>query len=369
MNSVPLTEARRILVLRSDHIGDLIVSTPFLKSLRKAAPQAEIIAVLPDYTAPVLASETFIDRILSYSGTPSKEFEEQLRDLHADIAICLSPRTQAYKLTYASKAPVRIGYFYSSRPLTAIMCKVLYLTHNIGLKVDLDPGKKGAILHEVQQLGELAKAIGIPYEDTLSLTFTPEELAKAEEMRKGWRRPVVLLQLHSNWLSLGWTVANIIRLEAGIIRTSRGGELIVCYGPAEKELADALRSSLEKNTAGMETPPDDIHFIGDLDFRSWASLFNCADFVVTPDTGAVHVAAAVKKPVVAVYEPKTAHLNTQQWAPWQVPHRIIVKDEPQITLERIFQSLSDLIDDTLAAAVTEAEEEEEESGAGTDTQE
>ena len=89
-------------------------------------------------------------------------------------------------------------------------------------------------------------------------------------------------------------------------------------------------------------------------------------------SGAVHLAAALKKPVVAVYEPQTATLNTQQWAPWQVAHRSIVKDAPAPTLEKIFTALDTLMTDSLAwecsalqsSGEMEALEPPEEEGTG-----
>ena len=374
MKPLPLTTAQRIAVIRTDHIGDLILSTPFLKALRQAAPQAQLEVVLPQYTAPVLENLDFVDSILSYSDRPSREFTEARLQRQYDIAVALAPRSPAYKLAYATKAPCRVGYFYASRPLTAIMCTALYLTHYMSVNL----GKKLALgqplPHEVQQLGELAKAMGLIYEDdSLSLKLSLEEEALSHEMSKNWRHPVILLQLHHNWLTLGWTVNNLVRLVSGLLMTSRGGELVVCYyGQREGEIAQELRETLASGHPKPEAAHNRIHFRGDLNFRQWACLMQGVNFVVTPDTGAVHLAAALKKPVVAVYESQTAALNTQQWAPWQVAHRSIVKDAPAPTLEKIFTALDTLMTDSLAwecsalqsSGEMEALEPPEEEGTG-----
>lgn len=358
MNVIPWSEIKKIIVIRTDHIGDLILSTPFLKALRVGAPQAEITIVLPAYTASVLENVSFVDKIISYQGKPTRELEEQLRQMHADLTVCLAPRTCAYKLTYATRATYRVGYFYPSRPLTAIMCKALYLTHSMGVNLNKELALGHPIPHEVQQLGELAKNMGLAYEDdTLSLQLSSEEEAASHQMNQNWKRPIVLLQLHNNWLSCGWTVNNLVRLASGLIMTSRGGDLVISYGPAEHKLAADLKKALALTAPQEKMTVDNITFMGDLSFRRWACLFNSVDFVVTPDTGAVHLAAALKKPVVAIYEPKTAVLNTQQWAPWQVAHRSIVKEDPAKSLEKIFNGLDELMTDSMAWAVSEAVEE------------
>ena len=349
MQSVPLTEAKQILVIRTDHIGDLILSTPFLKALRKSAPAAKITALLPSYTSQVLAGESFVDTIITYPDRDklTSSFYDELKGLNADIAIALAPRTITYKLAYASGAPCRAGYFYTSRPLTAIMCKMLYLTHSMSFNINKELALGHPIMHEVQQLGELAKAMGMAYEDdSLTLTLSPEEESATNELRRNWKAPVVVLQLHNNWLNLGWTINNLVRLVGGLIMHAQGGEVIITYGAAESKLAADLREALLQAAPSSNTEASRVHLNGNADFRQWACLFNSADYVVTPDTGAVHLAAALKKPVVAVYEPQTATLCTQQWAPWQVPHRSIIKSEdPGASMEKIFRALEQLVQD------------------------
>ena len=61
--SVPLDELREIVVFRTDHIGDLIVSTPFLRALRKAAPQARLSAVIPRAARGVLDGNPDVDQL------------------------------------------------------------------------------------------------------------------------------------------------------------------------------------------------------------------------------------------------------------------------------------------------------------------
>lgn len=359
MDSIPIKEAKSIAVIRTDHIGDLIVSTPFLRALRQAAPKAVITAIVPEYTAPVLENTSLVSRVLSYSDIKEPGFLKSVAELKADIAICLAPRTAAYRLTYATKAPCRVGYCYANRPLTALMCRLYFLTStmSVNLQKDIEAGKP--IPHEIQQLGEFAKALGIAYpNDSLCFRLSDGEQAKAEKIMASWRRPVIILQLHNNWLTCGWSVENLLQLLHNLFKTAKGGELVICCGPAEHGLAAELREALKRDG---ETGPESLapHFFGDLSFRDWAALFSCADFIVTPDTGAVHLASALKKAVVAVYEPKTAVLNTQQWAPWQVAHRIIVKGEAGETVKQITSALEELIIDDLAQQASLAQEEAE----------
>ena len=328
MRQVPLESAKNIAVIRTDHIGDLIVSTPFLHNLRQAAPQAEITAVLPRYTEQVLDNTGLADRVLAYDGRPDKDFTRSLRELRADIAICLAPRTIAYKLTRATGARCRVGYYYSNRPLAALMCRLFYLTHSIGFNIDRELRAGRPIPHEVDQLGRLARAMQMPYSDkSLHLVLSEEEEQYADKLCSSWRQPLIALQLHNNWLSNAWTVKDLAKLTHNIQQTFSDSDLAVCYGPSENLLAKQLQKELEHDTC--------YHFVGGLNFRQWAALFSRAELVITPDTGAIHLAAGLHKPVIAVYETRTAQLNTQQWAPWQVEHSCIIKDTAAKTTAQI----------------------------------
>ncbi|MDO5295800.1 MAG: glycosyltransferase family 9 protein [bacterium] len=328
MRPIPLNSAKNIAVIRTDHIGDLIVSTPFLYNLRQAAPQANITAILPRYTEQVLTHTGLTDHVLAYDGQPDKDFTRSLRELRADIAICLAPRTIAYKLTRATGAPCRVGYYYSNRPLAAVMCRLFYLTHSIGFNIDRELRAGRPIPHEVEQLGRLAQAMKMPYSDkSLHLTLTNEEQQYAEKLCASWRQPLIVLQLHNNWLSSDWTVKDLAKLTHSIQQIFSSGDIAICYGPSENLLSKQLNKELEHDTC--------YHFIGDLNFRQWAALFSRAELVLTPDTGAIHLAAGLHKPVIAVYETRTAKLNTQQWAPWQVEHSCIVKDTADKTIAQI----------------------------------
>ncbi|MBQ7528438.1 glycosyltransferase family 9 protein [bacterium] len=351
MNPVPLKEAQNIAVIRTDHIGDLIVSTPFLNALRKAAPQAKITAILPKYTEQVLYNTNLVNEILTYDGKPDSQFLAKVKDIKADIAISLAPRTVAYKLAHATGAPCRVGYYYANRPLTAIMCRILYLTHTMSLNLFKELRLGHPILHEVQQLGELAKAMQMKYTDeSLHLVLDEKERSEAQKIVHEWNPPLAALQLHNNWLSSNWSFDNMLELINLIKAHAQGGHLMIFYGPAEKELAQNLQNRLADDPS--------LHFLGGLTFRQWASLLDSADFVVTPDTGAVHLASSLHKTVIAIYEERTATLNTQQWAPWQVPHRSIVKGEPEQTLKQIDLALNDLLVDKLAWEAIKLKEEE-----------
>ena len=93
MKPLPLEEIRSAVVIRTDHIGDLVLSTPFLKALRRGLPQARITAVLPPYTREVLEGSPLVDevRVYSHGQEASLRMLGDLRKGHPDLAAGLAP--------------------------------------------------------------------------------------------------------------------------------------------------------------------------------------------------------------------------------------------------------------------------------------
>ena len=80
-----------------------------------------------------------------------------------------------------------------------------------------------------------------------------------------------------------------------------------------------------------ETRAADV-VLGGLPFHRWAAVFERARVIVTVDTGATHVASAVRRPTLVAFEHRYFHLNSQEWAPYKVPSALVRKprnDDPE----------------------------------------
>lgn len=361
MRELPLREIRSVYVVRTDHIGDLVLSTPFLRALREGIPQARITAIVPPYTRDVLAESPLVDDILVYDRENGREegsrMLRELRHSNPDLAVSLAPRSRSYRLAWRTGARYRVGYVYASRPLAALACRA-WLTHRLSLHIEEDLKAGRPVLHEVEQLGMLARGMGLPYEDTrLSLTIPESDLEYGRQLVAGWGRQSAALHLGKGWLTGGWRMRNLIRLVEGLLWATNGGGVLITYGPAEESMAMRLAEGLATcgllgpgfrvagTTTGDEPPRDPlpIRLAGGLNFKQWAAALAACSCVVSTDTGAVHVAAAMGRPVVAMYETATSRLCSQQWAPWQVPHRSVTKGHPVETMSTILHGVEELL--------------------------
>ncbi len=295
---LPLAELRSALVVRTDHIGDLVVSTPFLRALRSGLPQARITAMVAPPAQDVLTGNDAVDDVITVEAAPPP----------VELAVCLSPRTKTYRLVHRTRARYRVGYVYPERFLTGLLAR-FWLTHRMVQPVRSYLRSGQPVPHEVEQLGKLAGFLGLDYgQPKLELPVPARDVEYGESVARG----AVVLHLAAGWLTWGWTLEEIARLLGEL-----PAPVLVTWGPAERELASTLQ----------DLAPD-LKLLGDLSLKRWAGVLGAARCVVSVDTGAVHVAAARGTPSVVCYQPEQYDLCSQQWAPWGVPYRALRKTGP-----------------------------------------
>lgn len=290
-----------IVVIRTDRVGDLILSTPFLATLREHYPKADITAWVAPYCEQVLAESPLVDRVVT--ELPSGFF---------DLAIGLAPRSRCLKQVLATGAPVRVGYVYRGRPLVqllALRCLTDFET------ILVKPPEH--VEHEVEHLDRLARHLGMP-------AITENRLRLGA---RGPRHDWLVLHLGDRWFSNGWTLDDIVRLCYGL---ETFGRLVVTAGPREAELV---------RRGGFE----EFDLRSSLSFKDWCELIGGARVLVSPDTGAVHVAAALGTPVVVAYEEASFDHCSVQWKPWMVEHRSVVKGMPDQTLTDVYQGVREML--------------------------
>ena len=299
-------------MLRTDRVGDLILSTPFLQELREGFSGAEITLKVSPYCREVLSRTDFVDSIVT------EEAEGTF-----DLAIALAPRTESYKAVKRSGAPIRLGYVYDSRPLVRLNCKRL-LTHVEVVKV----APPDFLEHEVMHTDRLARRLGLP-----SLAKRKLDIGVVGEASPDGP---ILFHLGDRWFAGGWMPPDILALLAEL---GKLGKVVVTAGPREKEI-------LEQNSKRFGK----LDLRVDLSFFEWAELIASSACLVSPDTGAVHVAAAVGTPVVVAYENANFELCSHQWAPWNVPSRSVRKDTPETTIPALAESVAQLLEDLVSGS-------------------
>jgi ADP-heptose:LPS heptosyltransferase len=320
----------RIVLIRTDRIGDLVLSTPAIATVRKSFPQAHVVMICSAYNGVAMERNTDLDELAIWTKDEKpRAFGARFRG--CDIAIALAPRSIDLEIAGATRAPLRVGYTYVRRYLARLTAR--FYVNKLMIS-EADPGLSDRnphrhVRHEVNQLLDLVALAGANERvERLRLDITDEDRAATAYLPED---PIVL-HLGLRWFRDGSTFESTLLLMKQLRRF--GIPLVATYAPeceryvkeiAESRLADVL--------------------LGGLPFHRWAAVFERARLVVTVDTGATHVASAMRRPTVVAFEHRYFRLNSQEWAPYGVPHVLVRKpdDESAQSLERFRAQILDAV--------------------------
>ena len=303
----------RIVLSRTDRIGDLLLSTPAIATVRRSFPNAHITMVTSAYNRVVVERNTDIDELVSLPRAIRPErFGAQFRNV--DLAIALAPRSEDLRIVGATRATVRVGYTYARRYLARLTAR-LFVNRMAISEADPDLCERDphrVVRHEVDQLLDLV-ALGGARERVVDLRLDLREEDRAAVATLP-DRPIVL-HLAPRWFHNGSTLASTVELARRL--TGLGRPLAIT---ANAEIGDAVDAFSALGAAAV---------LRDLPFFHWAAVFERAACVVTVDTGATHVASAMRRPTLVAFENRYFRLASQEWAPYRVPSRSLRKPQSE----------------------------------------
>ncbi len=313
-------QAKKILCIRLDYLGDVLMCTPAIRAIRHAAPNRTITLLTSGSGAAVAPFVADIDAVIEYaapwmkSSNPhdaSDDFDlvQRLKSHQFDAAIIFTTYSQ-------SALPAAMLCYLAGIPLRLAHCRenpYQMLTDWIP-----DPEPQHELRHEVRRQLDLAAAIGcITVDERLSFKAPPADVAwaggKLSELGIDPLRPWVLMHPGATAASRRYPVRHWIRVTREL--TQKFGYPVVFTGSAgEAGLVDQIRQS-----AGNST----ISLAGELDLGRLGAMISLAPILVSNNTGPAHIASALGTPLVVLYA-----LTNPQHTPWQVRSRVLFHDVP-----------------------------------------
>ena len=295
---------RRILITRMKFIGDVVLTTPVIHSLRRAIPDAYIAYMGDAGAVSLLEQNPHLNEIIPFDFSAPTLLEQprvavHLRRRKFDMVIDLFGNPRSALLTRLSGAPVRVGL---DRPGRGRFYTV---------RVQDAPRRKTAVeFHE-----QFLQAVGItPVHHAPEIFLSAEERRVGGEMLDG-RGRVVVLHPGATWPAKKWTPEGF----AGVavrLQKERHVEVVLTGGPKDAEVVQQVR-----DLAGGSLRT----FIG-LPLRQLAGLYTAAAVVVSNDAGSMHIAAAAGTPTIGLFGPGEEDI----WFPYDpaAGHKALRKDVP-----------------------------------------
>ena len=278
---------QRVLFLRHDRIGDMILSTGVLRAIAESHPTVELHVLASPANAPVLRAEPYVREVVIFDRRRLRAYPALVRRLRRTrydaVVDCMvtAPSLTTLLLMLASGARHRIGIRDRGNDAA------------FSVTVPQRPHAR----HIAEHLATLASAFGADPDtrDALPrLHLDAEERARAE-MR--WPAPAGAPRLLVN-VSAGrdfrrWPVERFVACVERLRARLPGLAAVVIGAPDEWDRVEAVAAGADATalrTAGI---------------RDALALVATADMVFTPDTSIAHAASAFEKPAVALYVPGT----------------------------------------------------------------
>lgn len=286
---------RSILLINTTALGDTLFSTPAIRAIRLAFPEARLISLASRTAKEVLLHNPNLDRIIDYPGRVNFFFFFRLpkllktiREEQCDMAVILHGNDpDAVSLAYLAGARYRLGWRGSRL--------AFLLTHP--LRFDI-PKR-----HYIEIWRDHLSALGIkPRGTRMELTLSAEEMKGAENyLMKNRLSRDRLIGLHpfANRLrEKRWPLDRVVEL--GTLLAAEGFSPILFGGIKEKEMADAM---VVKSNGRM------ISAAGQLALRQTMALIKRCALFITLDSGPLHIAQALGVPVVALFGPSDPRVS------------------------------------------------------------
>lgn len=311
---------QRILLLRLERIGDLLMALPGIADVSAAAPDAAVDLVVGSWNREVASSVRGIDRVITVDASwlVRRDRGESLpallaharswRSRHYDLAINFEPDLRSNLMLAVSGARWTVGY--ASGGGGALLDQAL----------DFDP-----TAHTSDNARRLVgAAFGTSPGGTKlpALVVPSTDLATADTVLADKPRPRIVMHVSGGRAVKQWPPDRFASVARDLV-AQRGATIVLTGADADQSLVTAVRRALPASNL--------VDAVGSADLMTVAALIARCDLMITGDTGPMHIAHAVGTPIVAVFGPS----DPRRYAPRGPFDRVVRIELPCAPCNRI----------------------------------
>jgi lipopolysaccharide heptosyltransferase II len=305
-----------ILLIRLRLIGDVVLTTPIPRALKRAFPHARLTYVVEKAAAPVVAGNPHLDEVIVV-GRPrglariaaDAALGWRLRRTGYDIAIDLHGGPRSSWLTRASGAPQRIGYAIQGR--SWMYTRVVERPRELRRR------------HSVVNQWDLLEAIDgwpggepDPARDSLEMAVDPAAdariAARLADKGIGAGHEVIVAHVSADNPFRRWPEPAFTQLITALAAASPARRIILSSGPSDREAAARITVAARQQ---LGAAAGQIVEFGEFGLAELRALVARSRLFIGGDTGPLHIAATTSTPIVGIYGPT----ESVRSAPWRDP--------------------------------------------------
>ncbi len=316
-------EPKRILLIRLEHVGDVLMTTPAIRALRKRFPKARIDVLVRDFTAPILQRNKNVSNVIVWNApwlsslgkrdpwSSARQMIRKLQKNNYDVAIDFhgDPRN----ILFAGRiAKYRVGF--GCRGFGFLLNKTV-------------PYRK----HVIDRNLALAKALGAVSKDrTMELTVSSSDEKFAKSALKGISKPVIISpgsgKKEKNWLEERWAEV------ADKLIEEKGATIILTGSKGEAEMVKCIQEQVHH-------PDKVLNLCGKTSLTQLAAVIKHSKLLLSPDSGPVHIARTMNTPLLElcfVDDPR-------EWGYNEPKFQNIKRDKPKdISVDDVLEKINSM---------------------------
>ena len=304
---------KRILIVRTDRIGDVILSTPVITAARQAWPNAYIAMMVSPLTRELVEGNPYLDEVIVYDKDDKQKswlasflFSQKIKRYRFDLALILHPTSRVHLVTFFAGIKRRVGY---NRKLGFLLTdRIAHL-------------KQEGLRHELDYTLDIVRHLGVEPQDkkiTIPLTEEAKKEAARIFLQEGIDSNKTLVAIHpgASCPSKVWPSERFAAVADRLISDYGCLVLFVC-GPKDIKRVEAVLGQM-KNKA--------FNLAGRLSLMQLAAVLGRCKLFISCDSGPVHISAGVGTPVISIFGRNQAGLSPRRWGPLGPRDRVIHKD-------------------------------------------
>ncbi|MBU0468236.1 MAG: lipopolysaccharide heptosyltransferase II [Candidatus Omnitrophica bacterium] len=300
--SEKLKNVKKVLILRTDHIGEVLLSTVVVDAIKKHYPQAHITFATSSLARSVVEAKKGIDEILVFETLDVRNLWPRLYGWYRqiafkgyDLAILLNSNKFLHLVVFLAGIKSRIGF---DRKWPFLLTQKIPDKRAEGLK------------HEVEYNLELLETIGIKesgIKPLLKVSEFEEKNVKEllSERSINLKKKIIVVQPGSSFIQKRWPKEHFVEL-IGLLLDHYDVNIVLSGSCDEFELCDDIVTQFEKNV---------YNFAGKFNLKQLISLLSIADILIANDSGPMHIAAALDRQIIAIFGRGTKGTGPNRWGP------------------------------------------------------
>ena len=310
----------KICIVRSDRMGDMILTFPVIQAIKQKNPLATIHVVASQKNLKICRRFSLIDKTYEKSNS-SSSFNKLTKLISAekyDYYFAFSPGWFGLLLGFFSKSKFKSSLILKSRYESNIFSKFWQINFSkIFFSFSLVINRFKSLnakkdIHQTNMMIDVISKSDLVINKNIKTEFTFTNLFALKK-----NKPMCVIHISSRWINNYYSEDDF----QDLLRSLKNKNLSICLTSDETtknrfiKIFDSF--PIVDDPINLLNNIDSISICNNFDFENWTSLINQADYVITPESGCTHIASLTNCKLAVIYDSNNSPKSIrQEYAPW-----------------------------------------------------